>query len=126
MGSMFELHCLRDGADGNGEKIQFWVYLSDWDFQVNAITVMDSEHISDSNRETLKRLVGVKLIKIEYFENLNQIKFVFEDKKTLTVNGNTAEYDPDDDMLRVYLDGVITVSCNPLNKLYWDKPTVEH
>jgi hypothetical protein len=97
-GSFVRLTCV--AADGN--ELELRVYLADWRFSRGGGLLADSEGAAKENNLHLTGLKGQQLLHVVAGES--EVILDFTDAFSLRVVANLEEYEPDDELLLVYLD----------------------
>lgn len=97
-GSFVRLTCI--AADGN--ELELRVYLADWCFMRSANVLADSEGGAKENNLHLSGLKSQQLLEI--IASDNEVTLDFTDGFSLRMVANLEEYEPDDELLLVYLD----------------------
>ena len=99
-------------------SIHFWIYLCAWRLFEGTVCLLDSSDTDDAKFEQiLSALVGLELLDIEEAEE-NQLTFYFAEEKSLQLQADLSEYEPEDDLLIVYLNEEETISYNTAEGFY--------
>lgn len=100
-GSFVRLTCVAAG----GNEIELRVYLADWCFLRSANMLADSEGVAKENNLHLSGLKSRQLLQV--IASDNEVTLDFTDGFSLRLVANLEEYEPDDELLLVYLDTVL-------------------
>lgn len=100
-GSFVRLTCV--AADGS--ELELRVYLADWRFLRDGALLADCEGAAKENNLHLSRLKGQRLLQVVAGDS--DVMLDFTDGLSLQVIANLDEYEPDDELLLVYLDAAL-------------------
>lgn len=100
-GSFVRLTCI--AADGN--ELELRVYLADWRLLRGGGLLADSEGAAKDNNLHLTGLKGQQLLQVVAGDS--EVVLDFSDGFSLQVVANLEEYEPDDELLLVYLDAAL-------------------
>lgn len=99
-----------DMIDNNGSSMSVHLYLCDWEFLENSVTLATSNSDSETWRSILGSLVQSEFIDLVQ-QNENCLKLLFESGRSIVVNANLDEYECDDDLLWITLsDHIVAYS----------------
>ena len=116
-GSLFTLE-----HSQTSKVLKTWVYLCNWLIVSSGVTVADSDSdLSDHVKERIAiSFIGKEIVDILFYDDIDKIEILFSGDFRLILTPDLNEYEPEDDMLIIFLSDKFCYSYSPIKKLYYE------